>query len=92
MLLKVETDLKKEDGARIVEIVLSSKEGDIVHEIHRASAGDFLVKSGGGKKGGRRLGASLRRKVIKHLEDGGRVDLVVPTVPSIAGVAHQWLR
>jgi len=92
MLLKVETDLKKEDGARIVEIVLSSKEGDIVHEIHRASAGDFLVKSGGGKKGGRRLGASLRRKVIKHLEDGGRVDLVVLATTTTIGEAHKWLK
>ena len=92
MLLDIEKDLKKHQKDIVVEIILSSKDKGIVEEIHKAAVGSFLVKTGGGKKGGSRLGASIRRKVIKHLEDGGRVDLVVLATTTTIGEAHKWLK
>ncbi|HUW46803.1 MAG TPA: hypothetical protein VMW50_13520 [Dehalococcoidia bacterium] len=94
MLLDIEKDLKRLEDAVKVRLVLITKETAItkpyVVEAYEREVGKFLVKSGGGKKGGRRLDAATRRAVIKHLEDGGNVSLVVYQI--VAPVQHEWKR
>jgi len=81
MELGTEKKLKELSALTRIRLILLSKATDtlpqVVTSVYEGTVGSLLVKTGGGKKGGRRLSAPIRREVIKHLDAGGAVDLEV---------------